>query len=54
MSQTTHQVVDGRYVQIVTPEQLRAILDADGDDYSRPDYLGPDDQWEVAGETSDE
>lgn len=44
----THQDIDGRLVQIVSPERLREILDADGDSYERPDFIGPDDQWDVA------
>jgi hypothetical protein len=35
-------------VQIVSPSRLREILDADGEDYSRPSAFGPDDEWEVA------
>lgn len=38
------------YVQVVTPERLREILDADGEDYSRPSGFGPKDQWDVADE----
>lgn len=50
MSREVTHVVDketGRYVQVVSPARLRAILDADGDDYSRPAHLSPDDEWDV-------
>ncbi len=46
-NETTHRNVDGRLVQIVSPQRLREILDADGDDYSRPKDFGPDDEWYV-------
>lgn len=46
--ETTHkQDENGRYVQIVSPAELRRILDESGDDYSRPDWFGPDDEWRV-------
>lgn len=38
---------DGRVVQVVSPERLREILDADGEDYDRPKDFGPDDDWVV-------
>jgi hypothetical protein len=37
----------GAMRQLVSPERLREILDADGDDYSPPSGFGPDDEWEV-------
>lgn len=44
----THKQVDGRMVQVVTPQRLREILDEDGENYDPPDDFGPDDEWEVA------
>lgn len=48
--QITHQIdpITRRYVQIVTPAQLRRILDQDGDNYERPADFSDDDEWEVA------
>ncbi len=46
----THQDIDGRLVQVVTPERLREILDEDGDDCVRPRNFGPSDEWIVAGD----
>lgn len=43
----THQTIDGRAVQVVTPERLREILDEDGDNYAKPEWLGDDDEWDV-------
>jgi hypothetical protein len=56
MSQITHQVnpETREYVQIVTPETLREILDAAGDDYLRPDYFEPDDEWNVGTDGDDD
>lgn len=34
--------------QIVTPDDLRAILNADGDDHEPPIDFGPLDEWDVA------
>ena len=50
--ETTHQrdPETGHMRQLVTPQRLRKILDNDGDDYSRPCDLGPDDEWDVAGD----
>jgi hypothetical protein len=45
---------DGHVRQLVTPERLREILDADGDTYDRPRDFGPDDEWVVAGVDEDE
>lgn len=44
---THRQDDDGHMVQIVAPSRLREILDADGDDYSRPEHFGNDDEWDV-------
>lgn len=38
----------GHYIQTVSPERLREILDADGETYERPDHLTDADEWEVA------
>lgn len=49
--EVTHTVdPDGHMVQVVSPQRLREILDADGDDYSRPSHFGPDDEWSVSDE----
>lgn len=54
MSQITHQKdADGIMRQIVPAHVLRAILDADGDDYTRPDDFGPGDEWDV-GDVGDQ
>lgn len=46
--QITHQKdADGIMRQIVPAHVLRAILDADGDDYTRPADFGPYDEWDV-------
>jgi len=37
----------GHFVQVVSPEELRRVLDADGEDYSRPSNFGPEDEWDV-------
>lgn len=48
MSQITHQPDEtGVMRQIVNAETLRRILDESGDDYSRPNDFGPDDEWDV-------
>lgn len=47
-TQITHrQDSDGILRQIVSPAELRRILDADGEDYSRPNDFGPDDEWDT-------
>lgn len=48
--ETTHRrdPDTGYYVQVVSSERLREILDADGEDYSPPSGFGPEDQWDVA------
>jgi hypothetical protein len=38
---------DGHMVQLVSPERLREILDADGETYDPPSGFGPDDEWDV-------
>jgi len=49
MSQITHRSDStGRMVQIVTPEELRRVLDQDGDTYDRPTSFGDRDEWNVA------
>lgn len=47
MSQITHQPDPhtGALKQVVPPEVLRDILDADGDTYARPKHFGPADEW---------
>jgi hypothetical protein len=45
---------DGYLQQIVSPARLRAILDEDGEDYSRPTEFGPADEWEVEGDDEDD
>lgn len=49
MSQITHEFdpETGAMRQIVPPHVLRAVLDADGSDYSRPDDFEDDDEWDV-------
>lgn len=49
-AEITHKVIDGRVVQIVSPGRLRAILDAEGSDYTRPTDFGPEDEWDVDDE----
>lgn len=50
MAQTTHKRDEhGRYVQVVTPWELRRVLDEQGDDYSRPRDFGAEDEWRVGG-----
>jgi len=48
----THRVdrETNKTVQVVSPERLREILDADGDSHDRPKHFGPDDEWDVADE----
>jgi hypothetical protein len=47
--ETTHKIDEtSRYRQIVTPETLKAVLDQAGDDYSRPDFMTDEDEWDVA------
>ena len=52
MPQITHKADEtGRLVQVVTPAQLRLQLDIDGDNDTRPEYFGPDDEWQVGPAT---
>jgi hypothetical protein len=44
MPQITHQGHD----QIVSPQTLREVLDADGSDYSPPLPFDPNLEWDVA------
>lgn len=53
MSEITHTNFDGCLIQIVTPQRLREILDADGCDYERPSDLGPDDEWDTGSDASE-
>ena len=45
--QITHEVVDGKLVQIVSPKTLRKILRQNGDTLARPKDFGPEDEWLV-------
>lgn len=36
---------DGHMRQLVSPERLREILDADGETYEPPDDFGAEDEW---------
>jgi hypothetical protein len=50
MAQTTHKRdEDGRMVQVVTPWELRRVLDEEGSCYSRPGDFGLEDEWRVGG-----
>ncbi len=49
MREITHRRDAGGHMrQIVTPERLREILDADGESYDPPIGFGPDDEWQVS------
>jgi hypothetical protein len=50
MAEITHKLdrETGHYVQIVSPERLRAILKSDGDTLEKPTDFGESDQWETA------
>jgi hypothetical protein len=49
--QITHQPDEnGVMRQIVTPETLRQVLEDAGDDYTRPEFFGPADEWDVCAE----
>lgn len=37
----------GELRQIVSPQRLTEILRASGDTLDRPDWFGPNDEWEV-------
>ncbi len=49
MPEITHTVdpETGEYCQIVSSKRLRAVLDADGDDCTRPSWLTDEDDWDV-------
>ena len=48
MAKITHETdAAGVQRQIVSARALRAILDAEGSDYSRPEDFGPSDEWDV-------
>lgn len=49
MIQITHEndPETGFLVQIVDARTLRAILDETGSSYERPDFFGPDDEWNI-------
>jgi hypothetical protein len=48
MAEITHQMdEDGHMRQIVTARQLTEILREDGDSLDRPKDFGPDDEWDV-------
>jgi hypothetical protein len=48
MSEITHQPDEnGHMIQIVSAAKLRQILDATGDDYTKPSDFGPDDEWDT-------
>jgi hypothetical protein len=49
-SEITHEPdpITGHYRQLVSPARLRAILDAEGSDYTRPEDFTPEDEWVVA------
>ena len=48
-AEITHTIDEetGHYVQRVSPEHLREMLDEDGENYDRPNHFGPEDEWEV-------
>jgi hypothetical protein len=54
-TQVTHRYDTewSRYVQIVSPEELRRVLDEAGETYDRPSHLDDEDEWNVA-EDADE
>lgn len=56
MAQITHRTdpETGALRQVVTPAELRAILDADGDSYERPAEFGDADEWDVGEGDDDE
>lgn len=45
--QTTHRRLGKRYVQVVTPSTLRRILTETGQDFDKPDWMSPEDEWDV-------
>lgn len=48
MSQITHTPDEnGILRQVVSPEELRRILDEDGETYDKPDHFGNEDEWDI-------
>lgn len=47
----THKIIDGVFVQIVTPAELKKFLDESGENYERPEFFNENDEWEVEVET---
>lgn len=48
MTEITHILDEhGHYVQIVSASRLRRILQEQGEDLSRPDSFGIEDEWDV-------
>ena len=46
--ETTHVCDEhGNLVQVVSADELRLVLDAQGGSYDRPSEFGPDDEWNV-------
>lgn len=54
-SQITHRIdpETRRYVQIVSPEELRRILTEDGETLDPPSGFGPGDEWDVGDESEE-
>jgi hypothetical protein len=50
MAQVTHRIdpETNHMIQIVSPEELRRILRADGDTLEKPSDFGADDEWDTA------
>lgn len=49
MAEITHRYNPdtGCMIQIVSSEKLREILDADGDNYEKPNEFKANDEWDV-------
>lgn len=47
-----YDVDSGRLIQVVSPAELRAVLDTDGSSYSRPTDFIAADEWDVGDSTS--
>jgi hypothetical protein len=45
--QITHRRLGKRYVQVVTPSTLRRILTETGQDFDKPDWMSPEDEWDI-------
>ena len=45
--QITHELVDGKLVQIVSAKTLRKILRQNGDTQQKPKDFGVEDEWRV-------